>query len=483
MIKKPELMKVGSLLLIAAALLSANPSSAFSLNEYLNQVKQQNVGLKASDEQAEASTLSGREADLYFTPRLFANARVGHDGKTSFGSAVTYDRLKMQNYSLGVSQEFSFGLQTKLAYALDKTDVEGLQAPGFPSSVGFWDATPQLELTMPLWKDGFGRTARANQEKDRTLNEANKFNAQAQSQSYIVEAEAVYWTLSSAQEVVQVQKKASQSAQNILDYVSKKARMNLGENADVLQAKALVEQTTFQLQQAVNAEKAARRLFNTYLNKNSEDAVAPLDPMNYGSLQSVAVPAAKPGDRYDVKAAEAQARNAKANAQVSEEKNKPTLDLYGSYALNGRDEELNEAMKNAGETEKDTAFVGVRFSVPLNFGAASDARAGARKAERAAEYNYQYKQFVQDQDWNNLVQQLAEAKESFRLASNIVDAQKAKLDNERTRLRQGRTTTYQVLLFEQDFSQSEVNRVKSAAQILGLQARIKLYQNSPEGGN
>lgn len=480
--KKPELMKVGSLLLVTAAVLSANPSSAMSLNDYLNQVKQQSLGLKASDQQAEASALSAREADLYFTPKLLANARVGHDGKETFGASVTYDRLKMQNYSLGVSQEFSFGLQTKLMYAIDNTEVEGLTAPGYPSSVSFWDATPQLEVTMPLWKDGFGRTARANEELVRQQNEAQKLGSLGQSQSYLVEAEAAYWNLSSAQEVVEVQKRASQAAQSILDYVSRKARMNLGESADVLQAKALVEQTTFQLQQAVNTEKSARRNFNTYMNRGSEETVERLEVMNYGGLQSIAIPAQKPGNRYDVQAAAAQARTAKASSALSAEKNKPQVDLYGSWALNGRDEELNEAMKNAGKTEKDTAFVGVRVSIPLNVGAASDARAGSLKAERAAEYSLQYKQFVQEQDWNNLVQQLAEAKEGFRLATNIVNAQKAKLDNERTRLRQGRTTTYQVLLFEQDYSQSEVNRVKSAALILGLQARIKLYQNSPEGG-
>lgn len=480
--KNPELMKVGSLLLVTAALLSANPSSAFSLNDYLNQVKQQSLGLKASDEQAKASALSVREADLYFTPKLFANARTGHDSKQAFGSSVTYDRLNMQNYSLGISQEFSFGLQTKLSYAVDNTEVEGLSAPGFPSTYSFWDATPTLELTMPLWKDGFGRTARANEELVRNQNEAQKLGSLAQSRSFLVEAEGAYWTLSSAQEVVEVQKRAAQSAQSILDYVSRKARMNLGENADVLQAKALVEATTFQLQQAVNAEKAARRVFNTYLNRSSEEVVSGLEALNYNGLQAVPVPTTKPGDRYDVQAAEAQARATKASSLLSAEKNKPAVDLYGSYALNGRDEELNDAMEAAGKAERDTAFVGVRVSIPLNIAAASDARAGALKAERAAEYSLQHKQFVQEQDWNNLVQQLSEAKESFRLATNIVNAQKAKLENERARLRQGRTTTYQVLLFEQDFSQSEVTRVRTAAQILNLQARIKLYQNSPEGG-
>lgn len=479
---RSDVLKVFNLGLIIAALLSGGPAPALTVKEYLNQVKEESLGYKASDHQAEASHLKSREADLIFTPRLFGNARFGYDGKEPFASAITYDRLKMQNYSLGIAQDFRFGLQTKLSYALDRTEVEGATLPAGMSN-SFWTATPILELTLPLWANGFGRSARANEELTRQQNRAEEFGAQAQSQAYLVEAEAAYWKLASSQEVVQVQTRAAKQAQSILDYVSRKTRMNLGENSDVLQAKALVEATTYQLQIARNQEKAARRNFNSYINKSAEESAPALGGINYVNLETAAAPEKKPGDRYDVKAAEAQSRLAKSSARLVAERNKPNLDLYGSYALNGRDDEFNDAMKNAGKSERDTAFVGVRLNIPLNLSATSDARAGALKAERAAEFSYQHKQFIQEQDWINLVQQLSEAKENLRLATNIVNAQKAKLENERVRLRQGRTTTYQVLLFEQDFSQSEVSRVQAASQILGLQAQIKLYQSSPEGGN
>ena len=68
------------------------------------------------------------------------------------------------------------------------------------------------------------------------------------------------------------------------------------------------------------------------------------------------------------------------------------------------------------------------------------------------------------------------------LLGRIENAQKTKLEVERTRLRQGRTTTYQVLLFEQDYSAAALNRVKSAANILALQTQIRLYQTPAEGG-
>ncbi|XGC80141.1 TolC family protein [Bdellovibrio bacteriovorus] len=463
-------------------LLAGSFAKATTLQEYLEEVKKENIGYEANETQSEAAALKSREADLLFAPRFFANARIGHDGKEPFGSTFEYDRLNLQNYSLGISQDFNFGLQTKLSYALDRTEIEGAT---LPAGVGnsFWTATPTLELSLPLWANGFGRTSRANQELSRQQNVAEKFAAEAQTKTLLVEAEAAYWKLVSSQQVVEVQTRAQTQAQNILDYVSRKARMNLGDNADVLQAKAMVEATTYQLQLAKNQEKAARRNFNTYIHKNAEEPVAKLEGFNFESLNNVTVPTQRPGNRSDVLAAEAQSKLAQASAKVVAERNKPNLDLYGSYAFNGRDEELNEAMKNAGQPEKDTAFVGVRLNIPLNFSATSATKAGTLKAEKAAQLTYEQKKFLQEQDWNNLVQQLSEAKENLKLATNIVNAQKAKLENERTRLKQGRTTTYQVLLFEQDFSQSEVNRVQAASLILGLNSQIKLYQASLEGGN
>jgi uncharacterized membrane protein affecting hemolysin expression len=101
----------------------------------------------------------------------------------------------------------------------------------------------------------------------------------------------------------------------------------------------------------------------------------------------------------------------------------------------------------------------------------------------AAEYNRQYALYSQEQDWIALTKNITDARNNLALLGRIEDAQKTKLEVERTRLRQGRTTTYQVLLFEQDYTTAASNRVKSAANILALQTQINLYQASAQGGN
>lgn len=475
--KKSELLQLTSLTMILVAMLLAQTSSALSLTEYLEQAKQQSSSYKSYEEQSQASGLKGREADLYFTPKLFGDVRSGHDGKEQFASAITYDRLRTQSYSLGVAQEFEFGLTTKLSYAASKIEVEGALLPAGVSN-SFWTASPLIELSFPLLGNSFGSTTQATRDLISNQNQAEYYAALFQSDAFLTEAETAYWRLSAAKEIVLVQTRAAKQAQSILDYVSRKARMNLGENADVLQAKALVAATTYQLQGALNSEKAARRTFNTYINRSAEQPAEDLEVLNYAKLDSVQVPAERLGDRRDILAAQSQAQLAKANAALTRERNRPQLDLYGSYALNGQDAEFAEAMKNAGRTEQDTALIGLRLNMPLYFSASSDVRAGVLKAERAADLQFQHKRFLQEQDWRNLTQQLEEAKQNLRLATDLMAAQKAKLENERARLRQGRTTTYQILLFEQDFSQAEVARVQAAGHILSLQAQFKLFNQN-----
>lgn len=466
--------------ILILSLLTQPAMAAMTLSEYLNGVRDKNLSYQSSAERSEGSGLQAREADLVFTPQLFANGQIGHDGKEAMPANFSYEKTESEVYSLGISQQFSFGLETKLGYEVANTNFVGANfGAGVPTD--YWDAAPKIEVSMPLWKNGFGRTARANQELTRSQSLADKYSGSAESENLMVNAEIAYWRLSAAQEQLKIQEQALGAGKNILQYTKGRLQKNLGDRADVLQADALVESYALQLQQAQNELQAARRNFNIYLNRDANETAPDLEPLNYQSLANAKAPSTRPGDTPTLLAAEAQSQAASAAARLARERNRPQLDLYGSYKLNGRGEEQNEAIKDISR-DRDTAYVGVRFQMPLNVFAADDVTTGARKNEAAAEKRARYLRYEQEQNWIDIVQKLEETKQSLVLATKLENAQKAKLENERSRLRQGRTTTYQVLLFEQDFSQAQSSRIRSAQQILALQSQIKLYQASNAQG-
>ncbi len=450
----------------------SSQASALTLNEYLAQVEGQSLRHKEAQARAEGSQLVSREADLLTSPNFFLEARRSFDTSLGTPPMSNYDKYESDNYRAGISQQFSFGLQTTFSYSLVKTNYEGSTF----NPPKYWDGSPNIELTMPLWANGFGRGIEAQEELSRQQNKADEYSSLALSQNLMIEAEVAYWQLSAAQDRVKIQEQALAAGKNISSYVENQKRKNLGESVDVLQANALIEAYKLQLQQAINEKQKLERNFNKYLNISVDSAVPTLESINYTALENIKVPDQRPGERLDVKAGRAQAALAKASSELVLERNKPTLNLVGGYTLQGRDPETTRAFKNSYKNDHDSGYVGVMFQMPLNFKAVSDAKAGAQRLKDSADISVQNLAYTQDQDWFDLKQSLAESKETLKLARSMENAQKSKLENERSRLRQGRTTTYQVLLFEQDFTQSQASRVQAATQIIALESQLKLYQ-------
>ncbi len=451
-------------------------ANSLTLNEYLAQVQSQGLDVKEARQQQEASALEGREADLSFRPSLFLNAELSKDQALPNPPLLNYDAYKSEKYSLGLTEQFAFGLQTKLSYQLTHTDYVNAAIPGVNIPLHFWDARPVLELKMPLLQNGFGRAVRAQRDLIRAQAESNGFKSSAQSLALTIQAEVAYWQLASAKQAVDVQMQALKSAQGVKDYVSHKSEMNLGEESDVVQASALVEARNLQLEQSKNDVKSAAQDFNALRFQNSSGVPDALDPIVADTVAQLPVPTTRPGSRLDVLAAEALSRLQAADARVNGERNRPTLDLYGTYALNGRDNAADSATDNITKAGRPTSIVGLRFSMPLDRSAQGDALHGARLREEAALTGYQRALFNQDKDWSDLVRKIGETESNLKLASDLEVIQTKKLAIEKNRLKQGRTTTYQVLLFEQDLLAAQLSRVRNAAQVLAFRSQMKAYQ-------
>ena len=94
---------------------------------------------------------------------------------------------------------------------------------------------------------------------------------------------------------------------------------------------------------------------------------------------------------------------------------------------------------------------------------------------QAAKLDQELKEFNARQDWADLKAQLGEAETRLRLVTELEQAQKEKLSYEKQRLSIGRTTTYQILMFEQDYANAQLATIKSKADILGILARLKSF--------
>ena len=453
---------------------SVQASSPLSIDDYVRQVRKSNQAVQGSSLNSQGALERSSEGDLLLAPQLFSNIQHTDDHKPTLIPVFQGDRTVTDYASLGISKLTDFGLQSSLTYSLTRNHIYDA-SPALVTNPELSFGALSLQLTQSLLKNGFGESTRAN---EKVLNSQAKSTAFVESynvKNTIADAQARYWRLAVARAVIQVENESLDRAEKIRDFNARRARLELADQADVLQSDANLKQRQLDLKSALNDERSARRAFNLARNEDSDDVSEELSLPDPDRLRSLPVPA-RAEKRDDVKAAEESVNVAVASSEVARQNQLPQLDLYGGYTTNGQDPTLGNAAGDSFSTKNPTAVVGVKFSVPLDQGGVHSVRAGYVKGELGAEKNYQQKLFQQESDWKDLVEKFSEAKDRLAVAVEVKVAQKAKLERERTRQRQGQSTTYQVFLFEQDYLNSELSFIQNQAQILTLAAQMETYK-------
>lgn len=448
-------------------------SYALSLSEYLEQVEMKNAEATSYKKTIEASELKSAEANLIFRPQFFSEIQLASEGKQPVPPSMSYDKIESQNYQAGLAQQFNFGLKTRLYYELTHTNFINSSLPSSIRSNDY-SSTPTLELSLPLWANGLGRTARSQEAIIIKSSLIDVYTAKAKLAALNVNAENSYWALVSTRDILRIQKKALEQAESILGYVKNQSFKRLGDKGSVLQASALVASRQLELRKAEMAEQLALKQLNDFRGGEA-DAPSVLDEIPYSKLSASSLPKILPFDRYDLLAEKIAVEVASENAVLSEEKNKPSFDVYGVYAFNGQSDSVSDANSRLAGGEKGTRSIGLKLNIPLDLSSASKARLGARTAAESQKYALTQKVISQDKDWNILFDQCEFLKNMYSLAEKLLQAQSEKLIYEKGQLKQGRTTTYQVLLFEQDSLSAELNRIQIAKELLQIVTTSKLY--------
>lgn len=459
---------------------ASEPASPLTLQDYLHEVKTRNQAFIGSAVYKTGSEGRIREPDLLTTPALFSTFQNETDAKLPALPSFAYDHVTSDNFTLGVSEQFSFGPKVRLYYAYDYTNYVNASIPGVsidPSLFTPHDARPVAELSLQLWGGGFGRSVRATQESQEFSARSDVASSEGQLRQILVQAESAYWLLATSRDIVTIAETAVDEAQATYDYNDRKAKMNLAESSDVLQSEAALESAKLSLKTARDNERTAERTFNLVRSASADTPPEILAPVDWDIVETTAIPKIRPGNRADVDASGAQSRAFEGSARVAEENDKPTLELYGSYAMNGRSYNgLNDAVSNSLDSGRPTRVVGVRFNMPLDFSAQNVAREGARKQAEGSDLRYQQALSDQETQWKDLVARLSDAQSQYHYARIIEGVQKKKLENEQKQLKRGRSTTFQVLQFQTDFTNAQLARARSGAQALDLRSQLKLYE-------
>ncbi len=458
--------------LIGATLLSHN---AFSLTveEYLGQVMEKHDGAKASQLNSEGAKKRSQEGNLLFSPKFFAEANYSDDQRQTGAALFQGNQTIVKSAEAGFMKKFDFGLDATLSYRTQHTEIKGVDK-SFVSFYDFHDNTPKLQLTQSLWRNWLGKESQASAESKNQAAVAQGFEESYRLRSIKAEAENAYWNVVQARANVTIQTETVERARRIKDINKRKDELRLADKIDLLQADASLDFRELNLQTAKQTLERAERYFNKL--RGSEELQANDELLKFESLAVESIPVPKKSEmRDDVRAALARSIQTKSQVELAIEQNKPNLEIYTSLTTNGRDKFFSQSYDKSFSDTYTNNVVGIRFSAPLDFGLVRDTTDGYKMQEVAAKHDYNRKKFDQDREWDDYVRRFEDTKIRLKLAKKMRSAQETKLNYERNRLSKGLTTTFQVLNFEQDYNDAQLEVLASETQLMNIYTQLKIF--------
>jgi len=380
----------------------------------------------------------------------------------------------------GLDEQTSFGLKANLSYNLNNSATTGISPALYPpGKFQYSMGQSELDLTQSLWRNSLGSETKASATMAEAGSLASHFSERFKLRQTLSQAETAYYRLAIAREAFTLQDQVLDRAKKILEWSDKRAKDNLADKSDMLQAKAAYQLRLLDLESVRDEERSASLAFNTYRaittqSENLDQVSEALAPINTESILAIEAPKrAEVTD--DIKAAEQNERAVVANNELYRQKAQPDLAVFGTLAYNGVDTYLSTALSNSLSTNHPMYVVGVKLTYPLFFNETSEVRSGRIKEQLSAEAATVQARLDNNQNWIDLQKKFSETKGRLKMAEELVVAQREKLEHEKYRFSLGRTTTFQVLTYEQDYDQSLITRLQIEQQILALHSQMKTF--------
>lgn len=384
------------------------------------------------------------------------------------------------------TERFSVGLggllPTGFTYTLggDMAETEGIGGTGFPFENASGSAS--LQMRQPLLKNFWIDRTRLSIQVGKRNVRRSQLQVRQQLISTVTAVELAYYDLIAAHEEVKVQDQALQLAERLL--AENKKRVEVGALAP-LDEKAAESDVAASKASLVDARNRLSFAQNTLKQLLSEDFAKWQDVTVQPSESLKAVP--EPFNRLDSWQKGLSQRPELLQARLDVEsqgitlkyqKNQlfPSLDLFGSYGYRGSKPEYSGAFDDISKRSAPFSSYGAVLSVPLG-------NRTARNAFRTSKAEMEQLLLRLKSQEQNIMVEIDDAIKQAQSNLEAVEARKqarafaeAALDAEQKKLENGKTTSYQVLLYQRDLTRSrslEINALASYNKAVSQLARAE----------
>ena len=413
------------------------------------------------------------EASLPFAVQLFSEFEWLEDRGPRLNPAFQGTSREQTSMALGFTKKTRYGLDAELSYNSIREDYTGRPTQFFALN-DFYTNNLTFSVEQSLIRNSFGAQSR-NEEKALYLQyEAEHLMAEREAVQVLVTAEKSYWALAFNEEIVKTLGESVKRAGSILEYNKKRFKRNVIENGDVLQANAGYLLRQLDHEEAKNNYTQFLKDYRSMI-ESSKSITPPLDAPSYKEALSYKVP------EMTAKSANylsrlRQTKAAKARLKALKESAKPDLKFFASLVTGDIRANYSDSNEGAFGTDNPVTTVGIRFSTPLAFGKINTLFDAYTEEAVAAELSLSRLAVEERVEKDKLIKRFTDLQARLKLSQDLELAQKKKLENEKKYQKRGRSTTYQVLLFEQDYLNSQVSGLRLRLELMNVYSDFKNFQ-------
>ncbi|MBL7557871.1 MAG: TolC family protein [Bdellovibrionaceae bacterium] len=446
-------------------------NEVISLKQYIEMAQGKDPSIQSAQLSLEGSRLIENNARLLTGINFFANGNILSDGRPTSAPSFQGDQTDVNALAVGLQQQTSFGLAWTLSQNYQYTKIYNAAVIPLPE---YYDMYPKIELSLPLWRNWLGSETKATQGQIENQVKVQKLNSELSRVQKENEIKDAYYTLATQQKSFEIQKDSLQRAEKILNWAESRATRNLSDKSDVYQTQALVAARKLELMSAEVKLKEAARLFNSFLEIDSDVVSYRLASEDIDS-KALELSKAQAKARLDLLLQKENLKSAESSYIVQREKNKPSLNLSMAYLKQGRDTSASGAQSKISDA-KDYHLLAVTFNMPLDIGNMSDSKEGYAKLAESQVLAEKARVRTESIQWKNTVYQAETLAQQLKIVRDLETVQKNKADLERSKYNNGRSTTYQVLMFEQDYVNSRNQKINLELQVRKFLTSLELYR-------
>jgi len=367
---------------------------------------------------------------------------------------------------------FSYTLQGRMQ------ETEGLAGAGFPFENA--NGVVSIQMRQPLLRNFWIDRTRLNIQIGKRNVRRSQQQVRQQIINTVTSVELAYYDLIAAFEEVKVQDQALKLAERLLAENKKRVEVGALAPLDEKAAESDVAASKASLVDARNrlsfAQNTLKQLLSDDFSKWQDATLEPTEalkavPEPFNRLDSWQKGLA---NRPELLQSKLDVENQGITIKYQKNQLFPSLDLFGTYGYNGSKPEYSGAFSDIANRSAPISSYGAVLSVPLGNRAARNAYRSS-KAEmeqlllrlKSLEQNI----MVEIDDAIKQAQANLEAVEARKQARAFAEAA---LDAEQKKLENGKTTSYQVLLYQRDLTRSrslEINALASYNKAVSQLAR------------